>query len=119
MSCRLTGLLLLTALAAARVTLGQQPPKSQPKPVRVSPRNIEKPKVDAKLLQHGTSVTVHAMISKTGEVTNIRFVKGNADLMPEVLKAPKTWKYKPYVYKGHPVEVESTIFVNFDPLTAD
>jgi len=86
-------------------------------PLRISPTHLERPKVDTKLLQHGTSVTVPAIISKTGHITDIKFVKGNADLMPEVRRVLKSWRYKPYIYHGQPVEVESDILGNFDPLT--
>jgi len=86
-------------------------------PARVSPSNAQHPKVDAKLLRRGTHVVVHAIISKTGDVRGAEFIKGNADLMPEVRKALMTWKFKPYVYRGHAVEVETTIDINFDPLT--
>lgn len=98
--------------AGAIAQAGQ--PRSQP--VRVSPGTAENPKVDAKLLA-GTHVVVHAIISKTGEVRGVEFIRGNADLMPDIRKALMTWKYKPYVYRGHPVEVETTIYINFDPLT--
>jgi len=46
----------------------------------------------------------------------IEFVRGNSDLMPEVRKRLKDWKYKPYIYRGHPVELETTIEIRFDPL---
>jgi protein TonB len=105
--------LLLTALAFAQMT----PNEGDSKPVRISPSIIEHPKVDAKLLRRGTRVVVHAIITKTGRVSNIEFVKGNADLMPEVRKTLANWRYKPYVYQGRPVEVETTIDVAFDPLT--
>jgi len=36
--------------------------------------------------------------------------------MPEVRKRLKDWKYKPYIYRGHPVELETTIEIRFDPL---
>ena len=112
MSRSLTIPFLLASLAFSQVT------RSEPdsKPVRIAPSTIEHPKVDAKLLQHGTRVVVHAIITKEGKVTNIKFVKGNADLMPEVRKTLAHWRYKPYVYQGHSVEVETTIEVAFDPL---
>ncbi len=115
----LTGILLLTVLASAGEAPGQRLPESKANLIRISPSIDEKPKADTKLLEHGTRVTVHAVISKTGDVTKIKFVKGNSDLMPEVRKALKRWRYKPYIYQGHPMEVDTTIFVSFDPLTGD
>jgi len=106
--------LCIASLSAGAVAQVGQPPSQ---PVRVFPSTAENPKVAAKLLRRGTHVVVHAIIGKTGEVRDVEFIKGNADLMPEVRKALVTWKYKPYVYRGHPVEVETTIYINFDPLT--
>ena len=108
-------LLLLTKLTVAQVRPAQ-PRKPESKPVRISPTTDENPKIDHKLLRRGRTVVVHAIISKTGEITTVEFVKGNADLMPEVQRTLKKWKYKPYVYQGHPVEVETNILVNFDPM---
>jgi len=107
-------LLLFVCVGAAQVTPREKPAS---RPVRVSPKVAEKPKVDANLLRRGTRVVVHAIITKTGTVTDIKYVKGNQDLMPEALKAIKSWKYKPYLYEGKPVEVETTVTVSFDPLT--
>jgi TonB family protein len=113
--CRcLTGPLLMAVLAAAPVIPVQQKPPS--KLLRVSPSTPDKPRVDAKLLRRGTSVVVRAIITKSGRVANVEFVKGNADLMPDVRNALKNWKYKPYIYQGHPIEVETTIHINCDPL---
>lgn len=109
--------LLYVALASG-CAVAQADRKLQSRPVRISPSTTEKPKVDAKLLRRGTWVLVRAVISKTGEIKNVEFIKGNADLMPEVRKALKTWKYKPYLYQGHAVDVDTTISVSFDPLTA-
>jgi outer membrane biosynthesis protein TonB len=108
---------LLWVALASGCAIAQADHKSQSRPVRVSPSPTENPKVDAKLLRRGTQVLVRAIISKTGDIRNVEFIKGNADLMPEVRKTLRTWKYKPYLYQGHTVEVETTVYVNFDPLT--
>jgi outer membrane biosynthesis protein TonB len=100
MSRSLTLPLLLTALISAQVTFGQQTRKFSSKAIRVAPSTAENPKADAKLLRRGTSVVVHAIITKTGHVTNIEFVKGNAELMSEVRRTLKNWKYKPFIYQG-------------------
>jgi Gram-negative bacterial TonB protein C-terminal len=108
---------LLCVALASGCAVAQADHKSQFQPVRVSPSTTENQKVDVKLLRRGTQVLVRAIISKTGEIRNVEFIKGNADLMPEVRKTLRTWKYKPYLYQGHAVEVETTIYVNFDLLT--
>jgi protein TonB len=113
MFLRLTISLVLTGLIAAQVTSGQEVRKLPSKLVRISPKTDEIPKVSAELLRHGTSVVVHAIISKTGKVSKIEFVKGNSDLMPEARKRIKDWKYKPYIYQGQPVELDTTIEIRF------
>jgi hypothetical protein len=115
MSSHATVLIVCIALAS-ECAIAQTSQKPGSESVRVSPSANENPKVDSNLLQRGTRVVVHGIITKTGKLKDIKFVEGNADLMPEALKAIRTWKYKPYVYHGHPVDVETTIYINFDPL---
>jgi hypothetical protein len=109
---------LVTLSAAAQVSSAPAKPatpKPLPKIIRISPTSSSDHEMpDIKLLRHGTRVVVHALITKTGDLTEIKFVQGNADLMPWVLKDLKMWKYKPYLYEGQPVEVESEIGVGFD-----
>jgi len=35
-------------------------------------------------------------------------------LAPAAINAVKQWRYKPYLLNGQPVEVETTITVNFE-----
>jgi protein TonB len=35
-------------------------------------------------------------------------------LVPAALEAVKKWRYRPFLLNGEPVEVETTITVNFD-----
>lgn len=65
-------------------------------------------------IEHGLRVVLRATITKTGEVRNIEFVSGNPKFLPEVVEAVRHWKYKPYIYKGEPVELDTTIDVNVD-----
>src|SRR6267378_2309141 len=74
--------LLSTALATAQVMSDQEARKSLSKPVCVSPSTTDYPWVDAKLLRRGASVVVHAIISQTGKVANVEFIRGNANLVP-------------------------------------
>ncbi len=59
------------------------------------------------------SVVLQAIISKTGVVENLRAVSGHPMLVPSAVEAVKQWRYKPYYLNGEPVEVETTITVNF------
>jgi periplasmic protein TonB len=40
-------------------------------------------------------------------------VSGHPMLSPAALDAVKQWRYKPYLLNNEPVEVETTITVNF------
>jgi TonB family protein len=59
------------------------------------------------------TVVLQATISKTGEVENLRVVSGPAMLQQAALDAVKTWRYRPYLLNGLPVEVETTVSLIF------
>jgi protein TonB len=58
-------------------------------------------------------VVLQAVISKDGSIENLHLVSGHPMLAPAAIDAVKQWKYKPYFLNGEPVEVETTINVNF------
>jgi periplasmic protein TonB len=59
------------------------------------------------------TVVLQALISKDGSIENLHLVSGHPMLAPAAIDAVKQWKYKPYFLNGEPVEVETTINVNF------
>jgi protein TonB len=59
------------------------------------------------------SVVLQAQISKNGDIENLQLVSGHPMLAPAAIEAVKQWKYKPYLLNGEPVEVETTVQVNF------
>jgi protein TonB len=59
------------------------------------------------------TVVLQAEISKTGDIQNLRLISGHPMLAPSAIEAVKQWKYKPYLLNGEPVEVETTVQVNF------
>src|SRR5437016_11268136 len=59
------------------------------------------------------SVLLQAEISKDGSIQNLRLISGHPMLAPAAIEAVKQWKYKPYLLNGEPVEVETTVQVNF------
>lgn len=65
--------------------------------------------------QAGISGTVvfQAVIDTTGSVKSLTVVSGPAQLQAAALEAVKTWKYRPYLLNGAPVEVNTTINVIF------
>jgi len=59
------------------------------------------------------AVTLNAVISKTGEVTYWAVDSGQTMLWRSAVDAVKRWTYKPYLLNGVPVDVVTTITVNF------
>src|SRR3989454_11025834 len=59
------------------------------------------------------SVLLQAEISKDGTIQNLRLISGHPMLAPAAIEAVKQWKYRPYLLNGEPVEVETTVQVNF------
>jgi TonB family protein len=59
------------------------------------------------------AVVLHAIISKTGTVENITVVSGPEELRDSARDAVRQWTYKPYLLNGEPVEVETSITVNY------
>jgi len=58
-------------------------------------------------------VMLHATISKAGDITDLRVICGPQLLQDASIKAVQQWKYRPYIFHGEPVEVETTIRVTF------
>jgi len=58
-------------------------------------------------------VLLQAQISKAGDIQNLQVISGHPMLIQSALDAVKQWKYKPYFLNGEPVEVDTTIEVNF------
>jgi protein TonB len=59
------------------------------------------------------TVVLQATISKTGTIENLRVVSGPELLRKAAMDAVSRWRYRPYLLNGEPVEVETTINVNF------
>jgi protein TonB len=59
--------------------------------------------------------TVHlaAVIAKDGTIQELHSLGGPALLLQAAMDAVKTWVYKPTMLNGEPVQVETTIDVNF------
>jgi protein TonB len=59
------------------------------------------------------TVILQALIGKDGSIQNLHVVSGHPMLTGSALDAVKQWRYKPYFLNGEPVEVETTVNVNF------
>jgi TonB family protein len=66
---------------------------------------------DAKKARIQGKVQLNAVISKTGEIEQLRVVSGPKELQQSSLDAVRQWIYKPYLLNGEPVEVKTTINV--------
>jgi TonB family protein len=59
------------------------------------------------------TVVLKVQISKSGDVESLQLISGHPLLAPAAIDAVKQWKYKPYLLNGEPVEVETSVTVNF------
>jgi TonB family protein len=59
------------------------------------------------------TVILRAIIGKDGIIHNLQVISGPEELKDAALGAVEQWKYRPYMLEGNPVEVETTIQVNF------
>jgi protein TonB len=60
------------------------------------------------------TVVLQATISKAGTIQNLRVISGPLMLQQAALDAVRSWRYKPYLLNGEPVEVETTVNVVFN-----
>jgi periplasmic protein TonB len=59
------------------------------------------------------TVVLEATISRAGAIENLRVVSGPPLLRQAAVDAVKTWRYRPYLLDGQPIEVETTVNVTF------
>ena len=62
------------------------------------------------------TVVLQATVSKEGTIENLRVISGPNMLRQAALEAVKSWRYKPYLLNGDPVQVDTTVNVSFNPL---
>lgn len=99
------------------------PPKAEaPKRIRVGgqvqqARLVSQPKPIypplAKQARIQGTVRLEALISKTGTIEELRVVSGHPLLVQAALDAVRQWRYQPTFLNNEPVEVATTIDVNF------
>jgi protein TonB len=59
------------------------------------------------------TVRLEAVISKEGSVEELKVISGHPLLIQSALAAVQQWRYEPTLLNGVPVEVITTIDVNF------
>lgn len=68
---------------------------------------------DAKRAGVRGSVVFEAMIGKAGNIENLRVISGVPVLATAAADAVRHWTYRPYKLNGEPIEVQTTITINF------
>jgi TonB family protein len=58
-------------------------------------------------------VKLDVIVGKDGSVKSVKVTDGQKDLGKAAVKAVKQWKYKPTLLQGKPVEVETTVDLQF------
>ena len=58
-------------------------------------------------------VVLEAVIGKDGTIQNLRVITGHPLLIKAAQDAVSQWQYKPTMLNGEPVEVVTTVTVNF------
>ncbi len=97
-------------------------PGDRPSPTEVSPDTVGTllirkvapvyPPLARQARIQGT-VMLKVIINKSGEIQSEQLVSGHPMLAPAAIAAVKQWKYQPYMLNGEPVDVETTLQVNF------
>jgi TonB family protein len=67
----------------------------------------------ASLTRMQGNVVMQAIISKTGTVESVRVIKGHRLLRSAATNAVRSWRYRPYLINGRPVEVATIVSVDF------
>lgn len=110
--------------APSAPTTAVQPAKPKPsKPIReggnvqaarlIKRVNPTYPPLAAQSHISGT-VRLHAIIGKEGTVREVDALSGHPLLLQSAINAVKQWQYRPTLLNGRPVEVETTIDVEFN-----
>jgi TonB family protein len=58
-------------------------------------------------------VILQTTINKLGDVVDVKVVSGNPLVNEAAIEAVKQWKYRPYLVNGQPIDVTTTVVVNF------
>ncbi len=79
---------------------------------KIGGQDIKYPVIARQKRVQGT-VMLAAIIDKSGNIADLEIISGPRELRESSAGAVKTWKYKPYLLKGQPVEVRTIINVDF------
>jgi periplasmic protein TonB len=106
-----------TGALAFQPASGKRPPRvvcgnSQQKILK-----IVKPTYPAEALKKNIfgKILVELVTDTEGRPKRYRVSKGDPALAQAVLQVLPQWRWKPYLLNGKPVEIETTVTVNFEP----
>lgn len=60
------------------------------------------------------TVILEAIIDPDGNIESLKLISGHPLLAPAAIEAVKHWRYRPYLFNGAPVSVDTQIQVNFE-----
>lgn len=69
--------------------------------------------VEARQQRIEGDVLLQARIDTEGNIGKLKVIQGDPILVAAAVDAVKQWRYRPYILKGEPVEVETTIRIQF------
>jgi TonB family protein len=127
-TCAAVGVATCASALALRMDVATPPAVAQnggSKPVKVAPAIMAEQSIykknpvypptakETKDIINGP-VVLHVIIGKDGAIKQIQVKKSlRADYDHSALEAVKDWTYKPFLLNGNPVEVETTVTVNY------
>lgn len=68
---------------------------------------------DAKDNRIQGAVVMKLTIGKDGGIKDLQLISGHPALSPAAIETVKKWEFKPYLLQGEPVEVETSVTINF------
>ena len=60
-------------------------------------------------------VVLHVIIAKSGTLKTVEAVQGPEELRNAAINAVKQWRYQSYLLNGEPIEVDTTVVIEFHP----
>jgi TonB family protein len=73
---------------------------------RVAPKLPDTPNANGE-------VALHLVVAKNGRPARISVISGDPALTHSAVRAVKQWLFKPYIYNGEYVEMESDLYLHF------
>jgi len=89
-------------------------PESEERGMLTQPVDPEYP-ASAKASRQRGSVTLQVLIGRDGVVQDAKFLQGSLVFARASIDAVKQWRFKPYLFNGRAVSVQTAVTLNFKP----